>query len=550
MGLPSVDGVSAQAIASANMLSAQTMPYGGQIKPEDDPSNPSSDYQAMSPDWDMISDIRAGARAIKQKTTKYLPKYEKETDKAYMLRLESSPWRPEFNDALRGICSKPFTKPVALQGVIPPQIKDLSEDIDGQGNDLHSFARDAFQNGVAMGLEAIYVTYPDVSDAMTLAEEKASGARPYWVHLSADDILACYTRKVKGRDVIEHIRIRETRVTRTKFAETVTKCVRIIELPPDGSNPIWMLYEKHVDSFTQKIHWVQIANGVLTLPEIPIVLYFTGERSGNYRVKAPLTDLGHMQLEIFRALSREDEILTYAGSPMLKAKGMNAPVPQQDLAVAGRDFPNHGVRAVPSNPLSQMTIGPKTILFAPPGLDGAQADWDFIQPAAANITAVSANVNDKIMHFRRLALQPLTPESGRLTATSSAIDAAKAHSAVECWAIGLKDALEQAFVFTCNWLKIDATVEVSVHTDFGVDIEGFDEFVNISNMRATGDLSLETLWQEAERRGILGPQFDAVLEKTLVEKEAADKAAAAADQAANMPAIKAVPSIPGSGVTN
>ncbi len=172
------------------------------IDPKDDPSNPSADYIAMVPDWEMIGDIRAGARAVKFKGEKYLPRYDKESTASFKQRLESTPWRPEFVDALRNLCSKPFTKPVLLQGTVPAEIKTLSEDLDGEGNDLHSFARDAFTNGVAMGLEAIYVTYPDAAPAKTKADEKASGVRPYWVHVCADDIVALYTKKVNGRDIV------------------------------------------------------------------------------------------------------------------------------------------------------------------------------------------------------------------------------------------------------------------------------------------------------------------------------------------------------------
>jgi hypothetical protein len=537
------------------MVAAQQTATPGSLTPQNDPSNPSSDYLAMCEDWQMIADIREGARRIKSKSIKYLPKYGKESERAYKLRLASTPWRPEFVDALSGICSKPFTKPVALQGTIPEQIKVIVEDIDGQGNDLHSFARETFQDGVASGLDAIYVTYPDVEPNKTLAQDKAAGARPYWVHIDAENIIACYVRKINGRDVVEHIRIRETIVSRNGFAETVRECIRVIELPPpdqDGREgwPVWSLYEKTTDPRTGEPKWIEIESGVLTVPEIPIVLYFTGERSGMYRVKAPLADLANMQLEIYRAHSREDEILTYAGSPMLTAKGMTPPAPTPEYA-GNLNFPHHGVRRMGEPPVSELEIGPKTILFAPPGVDGAQASWDFIQPDAANIKAIGDNVVQKVKDFRRLALQPMTPESGRLTATSSAIDAAKAHSAVECWALGLKDALEQAFVFTAHWLKIDATVEVSVHTDFGVDIEGFDEFVNITNLRTAGDLSRETIWQEAMRRGILGPQFDPVKEATLVDAEAAKAAKDALDQQAASAKIvlEHTPSLPGAGVT-
>ncbi|MEX7103008.1 DUF4055 domain-containing protein, partial [Pseudomonas aeruginosa] len=70
--------------------------------------------------------------------------------------------------------------------------------------------------------------------------------------------------------------------------------------------------------------------------------------------------------------------------------------------------------------------------------------------------------------MRRLGMQPLTQTSGEPTATGQNIEAAKAHSAVEAWAMALKDALEQAWVFTCEWIGEDTNVECIVSTDFDV----------------------------------------------------------------------------------
>jgi hypothetical protein len=476
------------------------------LEPRDNPSNPSSDYSAMIGDWTLIADIRAGWRAIKAKGQQYLTKHETESDEAYKARLEQTPWRPEFVDALRNLCAKPFTKEVTLQGDVPSDIKDIAEDIDGQGNNLHSFSRELFTNGVANGLAVVYVTYPKTDAARTIADEKASGVRPYWVEIDARNVLALYTKKVNGRDVVQHIRIYECEVRQDKYAEIVSERVRVIEIGPAGT-PVFEVFEKHIDPRTKDITWPSIDKGDISLPEIPIVVFFTGERSGNYRVKPPLSDLANMQIEIYRALSREDEILTYAGSPMLKMKGMKLPTPERDRrTVAGK-------QEYASPPMPTQKVGPGVVIWCPPSLDGVQPDADFIQPAAANITAVGANVNDKIDHFRQLAMQPATPQSGRLTATQAAIDSAKAHSAIEVWANGEKDIIEQAFVFTAMWMKTPATVEVSIHTDFGIDIEGVDEFANLIKLNLAGKLSDETLWAEGQRRGILGPQFDAMKEK-------------------------------------
>ncbi len=474
------------------------------------PAAESSDYQAMKADWEQIRDIRAGARVIKSMGQAYLPKYEKESQSSYDRRLAYTPWRPLFVDALRNICSKPFTKKVAVNGDAPDNIQGkvvddktkrreggFVDDVDGQGNHLHVFARDTFINGVANGLGAILVDFPSMAPGLTLADEKAAGARPYWVQIPIIDIIALYFRVVSGRLVIEHMRIRESVVERAGFDEVKIDRVRVFELDEVGK-PQWQLWE--ASTADGKTTWAMVGGGPITLPEIPVALFFTGERSGNYRVKPPMIDLAVMQLEIYRSLSRKDEIFTYAGSPMLKAKGMTPPAatPVYDL---------NGVRTG-EVPASQIEVGPKVVLFAPPVMDGVQSDWDFVQPAAANMTVICEDIEYTTKEFNTLALQPSMPDSGSLTATAASIDAAKSHSAIEAWANGLTDTLNQAFKFTMQWMNSTDTVTVNVHTDFGVDVSGTEEAKVIADAQKRGVLSPKTEREEMSRRGILGPNFD------------------------------------------
>lgn len=481
----------------------------GNIAAKDDPSTTSKDHDAMADDWRLIRDILAGAKHIKAAGVRYLPKFQKESQGAYDLRRDSTPWRPEFADALRSLCSKPFTKEVVVNPDAPDDIQGkivdqktkkrqggLIDDIDGQGNSLHVFARDTFSNGVAMGLDAIYVAWSADRPLRTKAEEQLAGARPYWVHVRAENILALYTKRIGGRTVVSHIRIRECTIEQDGYEEIEVKRIRILELNA-ANQPTWQVFKTNKDGKYVPEAEPQLLLGVT---EIPIALFFTGERSGNYRVKPPLIDLAWMQIELYRAMSRKEQILTLAGSPMLKAKGMVPPAPEPILDAQGNK--------TGEKPAPQIEVGPGTVLFAPPAAEGVQSDWDYVQPNASNITEVREDVDGIMEDFRRLALQPTTPKSGNMVATGQAIDAAKSHSAVEVWANGLVDALNQALMYTAQWLKIPDTVTAVVHTDFGADISGTEESKVIGDMQKRGVISAETERAENARRGILGPEFD------------------------------------------
>jgi len=177
---------------------------------------------------------------------------------------------------------------------------------------------------------------------------------------------------------------------------------------------------------------------------------------------------------------------------------------------------------------------------------------------AARITTPLGDVAMFAVHspgevFGLLAV--LHPESRR-TATVGALEAAKAHSAVEAWAGALQDTLEQAFVYTEQWLGLtpshwkrvpmptrwgairrlfglsDAAptlgsagqTEVAVHTDFGVDIDGGQDMAELLKARMAGEISRETYWDEMLRRGKLGPQFDPKEEQDRLDQEMVDVA--------------------------
>jgi hypothetical protein len=90
------------------------------------------------------------------------------------------------------------------------------------------------------------------------------------------------------------------------------------------------------------------------------------------------------------------------------------------------------------------------------------------------------------------------------------------------WALALKDALEQALKITCMWLKEDREPEVEIYTDFAIELESGDSMQRLIEMRKNRDLSQESLWAEAQRRGDLRREFDSEEEKKRLREEGPD----------------------------
>ena len=484
-----------------------------------DVSTPSGERSAMDRDLDMISHIREGASAIRRHSSLYLPKYENESREEYRRRVQVAPWRPEFTDTLRFLASKPFGADVKVADDTPERLAELANDIDGSGENLTRFARHALTEAIANGVHGILVDYTKTSQsrALSVAEEREIGARPVWRHVPVTAIVALRTSTVNGREVVTHLRYRYEVVEPDGFGEKRTQQIRVIE--PDHWE-VWQLNDHGV--------WIEIDQGPIlvagkTPDEVPLALLFTGERLGQLQTRPPLRDLAEVQIELFRALSRQEEILTYTGSPMLAAVGMTQPTS------------------------GNIEIGPKTILFAPAVGDGVTARWEFISPDAHALAEIRLHITSIIEDMHRLGLQPTTTRSGAQTATMASITASKAHSVLGAWAIGLKDFLEHAYQFTARWMAIDHDTVVQVFTDFAVGGENVDECELILQAEGASVISKLTARDELHRRNILGPQYDARQETRRLARQVKSVTVPGTMPLAIV-ADPDVPAVPGTGV--
>ena len=483
-----------------------------------DPSVASSDWEAMSSYWDKVEAILGGAESMRENGTTYLPQFPLESDDDYEHRRETAPFTNIFADIVENLASKPFSKEVGIADDAPQNIKDLIEDIDGRGNHLHVFAANMFYNGVAKAIDWILVDYPKVPKGLTQAGEKALGAKPYWVHVPAERVIAVYSAIINGKEEFVHVRISETRVERVGFEEVEVELIRVFDRPrvvtvdeetgvesESWGEPTFTLYRKEVIVVRgrEKINWVIEDQGPISIGVIPMVPFVCGRRKeGTWRVKPPMQDAADMQIEHFQQETNLKSIKEKTCFPMLAGNGITPPLDSD------------------GNPQS-VPAGPFAVLFAPPNRDGENGTWDILEPSANSLTFLANDLKALESRLRELGRQPLTAESGNLTVVTTQFAAQKGNSAVQAWALLLKDALERAFEFTALWMNDDAAaVEVKIHTDFGIESLDGSSMEQVISMRKNGDLPLETLWSEAQRRGVLSAEFDPEEAKDQLAEEA------------------------------
>jgi hypothetical protein len=132
--------------------------------------------------------------------------------------------------------------------------------------------------------------------------------------------------------------------------------------------------------------------------------------------------------------------------------------------------------------------------------------WDLIGPDAALVEQIAKGPQRIWDDFSKLALQPTIPKAG-VTATASGIDNSRAHSAVEAWALALKNGLDEALAFTAKWLGIADTTTANVSTDFAVLTSSPAEITALASAQQRGVISKQTERSELKRRSILSPDW-------------------------------------------
>jgi len=473
------------------------------------PASPSSDYLAMQPYWQMVQTILGGAAAMRAAGEKYLPKFSGEDRDDYEFRRKHAKFTNIYRDIVESLAAKPFSKEVAIvDGKVSASVKALIEDIDGAGNNLHVFASHVFFQGVNDAIDWIFVDKTPVPTGATRQVERDLGARPYWVHVPAQRMLAVYSAVIKGKEEFVHARIHEPETVRDGYGEVTLNRVRVLNRQPLGDGgygpATWELFEERQKEHGADKEWVSLGSGMIAIGVIAIVPFITGRRKeGSWQFVPSMQDAAYLQIEHYQ----QESGLKYASEntafPMLAGNGVQPPVDA-------------------SGKVQPAPVGPKRVLYAPPTLGGdstAHGEWKFIEPSATSLKFLADQIKATEQQLRELGRQPLTAQTGNLTVVTTAFAAQKGNTAIQAWALNLKDALEQALALTAKWLGETAEPEVAVHTDFAIDVETDKAADVLMKMRESGDISREALIVEAKRRDWLSPEYDSDADLDLILAE-------------------------------
>src|SRR5207253_11193500 len=158
-------------MATTTYNEGQTPPVSGQVEGNANDVRLQSDaVREMAVNWDKVTTLLGGTKAMRAAASKYLPKWVKEEPNEYDFRLKTSVLFNAFGHTVAGLGGKPFVRPVTSTDDMPEQIVSWFPNIDLTGRSMHVFSQEVFTTALGYGLTHVLVDYPRTDGIRTLAE--------------------------------------------------------------------------------------------------------------------------------------------------------------------------------------------------------------------------------------------------------------------------------------------------------------------------------------------------------------------------------------------
>lgn len=436
---------------------------------------PSATTTKMARRYELIDSLRGGTLAMRDAGSKWLPKEDAETDTEFSKRIARSVLYEAYPDTVSKLASKPFTKPVVIEGAddLPPQMVKFADNVDKLGNSISQFAHDLFEMAIDYGLAHVLVDYPAVSENLTLADESAGDIRPYCVIIKPQDMLGWQTRvDASGAVVLTQIRFRESvvEIDADGFTEKLIERVRIVT---ELDNQI---YQK--DS---KGNWVGGAVTPHTFGAVPLITYYT-KREAFMQAKPPLESLAWLNLLHWQSSSDQRNILRFSRMGHIFGSG----------------FTNAEIK-------KGITLGANKLTL----VNNADAKLGVVEHQGHSISAGVTDLATLESQMEVLGLQPLIAAAANTTATAQNIGEAKTHSNIQAWIQNLDAVLERIFRYSAQWVTDTShaealpDLEVKVFNDFSATLSSTTDVKHLIEMRDKTQITHKTFLQEVKRRGLL-----------------------------------------------
>lgn len=466
--------------------------FGSDYSPEKNserPDTPREAWTRMREAASLPDDLIGGNRRMRANAMEWLPKEERESHAHYQIRVNRSTCFPLYRDAVTSLSSKPFARPVMIDG-LSEGYSEFLRDVDGTGKGITVFCRDLMRDAIHRGMAHVLVDATSPEDSLRGQMERRAFAKvidPLRVLDIGDDTAP------DGRVVVTYVRMIVPRTIQdgTFGSKTInTICELKRPIGEEGTKTEWTYEEKSKE-------WIK-GETVAYNPGgegIPFFTFYTNQ-TGEYEAEPALEDLAYVNLAHYQSRADHAHVMRVARLITLVLTG----------------WKNGGIRDPQLKGSQEITLGPLSkIQNSEP-----DAKASFLEPSGRSIELSFQDMEALQKEAQRLGARYLSSGKSHVTAQSVMLDQARLSNDLYSFCIRMESELENIFRAVGEWLNLPAeNVKPLIWKDWDsqADMDGASKA-----LASMGDvISPRQKLLEAVRHGILRPDFP--IEENLSEVE-------------------------------
>lgn len=410
------------------------------------------EYEKHVKEWNKVTDCIAGQRAVKEKSTDYLPLMEgaQKGDVRYGNYIDRAVFVNYTGRTKDGLLGAIFRKPAEVE--VPDALEYIIDNADGAGESLESLSKDVATEVIGKGRHFLLVDFPEVTKGMTLEEQQLLQPQASINRYTCEQAINWRAAVKNGRKMLDLVVLQEVYDANDdefEYEEAIQH--RVLRLR-DGvyTQQVYRDGHPHTEEVTPRK-----ANGQ-PFSEIPCI--FIGSENNDATVDySPLADIAHVNLAHYRNSADLEENCFVHGQMTL---GISTSMSHSQFEEA--------------NP-SGITVGAMSGHFLGEG------------GSFSSVQAAENQLADKLMERKEEQMRKLgarmVEATGAKTATQSRIDATGESSILSTIAGNVSSGINTCLGWAAEFMGTDQETSYTLNTKF------FDDDVNPQMLMAAIQLN-------------------------------------------------------------
>lgn len=281
------------------------------------------ELEEVIPLYDVIRDVIAGQKAVKDKTVAYLPLPNNEVsaeDTRYLAYLQRAVFYNVTARTLEGLTGQVFLRDPVIE--IPTDLEPMLEDANGNGINFTQLSKAAVSSVMAYGRGGLFTDFPVTDMEVTRANIRNGFIQPTINFYQPWDIINWRTTKIGAKNVLSLVVLREQQIIEKDFDIEVHEQYRVLRLVEIETGfvsfvEVWRKIEGEEGlegEFAPIDRYVLLDSDGQPLNELPFD--FIGAKNNDDQVdKPPLIDMANINIAHYRNSADYEESAFMVGQP-------------------------------------------------------------------------------------------------------------------------------------------------------------------------------------------------------------------------------------------